>query len=389
MSQSELCVTPFGSFELQRALADRTETLRAWDGADLLLLEHIAALNTQPDARVLIIGDNFGALTVALSPFDPWVFVESMVSEHAILKNRRRANVKRPLKQLSFTGDWDQLGQVDLIVWNIERTTDVVSQIASKLAPVSHRETVLLAAGMDKILPPKTGDILRQLGDVTTHPGRRKAHLFEVRVASTETRFRVVAEPSPTTVSIPEYDLSITSGAGVFSADHFDLGSRLLAAEVDRLSTAPSDAQPNDVIDLGCGNGVLGIVALRAMPNAHVHFVDESSRAVESARQNVLANLGEGALLRSTFTQSNVLADVDELSADLVLCNPPFHHSNAMSDEVAWQMFMQSYEVIRPGGELWVVGNRHLDYAAKLRRLFGEVVQQASHPKFVVLAALR
>jgi 16S rRNA (guanine1207-N2)-methyltransferase len=52
-------------------------------------------------------------------------------------------------------------------------------------------------------------------------------------------------------------------------------------------------------------------------------------------------------------------------------------------------MFAQSRRHLRSGGELWVVGNRHLDYHVKLRRLFGDCRQVAAHPKFVVLAATK
>ena len=44
---------------------------------------------------------------------------------------------------------------------------------------------------------------------------------------------------------------------------------------------------------------------------------------------------------------------------------------------------------LRRGGELWVIGNRHLGYHVKLRRLFGNSEVVASDPKFVVLKAVK
>jgi 16S rRNA (guanine1207-N2)-methyltransferase len=52
-------------------------------------------------------------------------------------------------------------------------------------------------------------------------------------------------------------------------------------------------------------------------------------------------------------------------------------------------MFTGARRVLAPGGELWVVGNRHLGYHVKLRRLFGNCRLVASDPKFVVLRAVR
>ncbi len=70
-----------------------------------------------------------------------------------------------------------------------------------------------------------------------------------------------------------------------------------------------------------------------------------------------------------------------------MLCNPPFHQQNAVTDHIAWQMFNDAKKVLRPGGELRIVGNRHLDYHEKLKRLFGGSKLLGSNKKFVVLSA--
>ncbi len=397
MAVDDLCVTPFGDFTLSRPLPDRTGSLRAWDGADLLLLDQVAteceahetSNSNTAELRVLIIGDSFGALSVALERFAPTAFCDSIVAEHSIEANRRVAGYRTPLRVASRFGDLLAGGgsPFDLVVWNIDRATDVVAAVASQMAHLSHADTVIFAAGMDKHLPPKTADVLRQIGVVTTHPGRRKAHLFEVRVDPGEPHFRSIDVPKPEMFDVPEYDLTLTAQPGVFSADRFDVGTRLLASQVEWLSKDRADAV--DIVDLGCGNGALGVLALRLWPDARVIFLDESTSAIDSARSNVMTNLSDEALERSRFVRSDVFSELSHDAVDLVLCNPPFHHANAMNDEVAWQMFQQSYRRLPSGGEMWVVGNRHLGYHDKLRRLFGEVSQLDAHPKFVVLAARR
>ena len=52
-------------------------------------------------------------------------------------------------------------------------------------------------------------------------------------------------------------------------------------------------------------------------------------------------------------------------------------------------MFADARTALRDGGELWVVGNRHLGYHEKLRRMFGNCELVASDPKFVVLRAVK
>ena len=50
-------------------------------------------------------------------------------------------------------------------------------------------------------------------------------------------------------------------------------------------------------------------------------------------------------------------------------------------------MFRQSLKVLRPGGELWVIGNRHLGYQKTLKKIFGNSELIATNAKFVILRA--
>jgi 23S rRNA (guanine1835-N2)-methyltransferase len=394
------CQTPFGMFTFVRWPTDHTGTLRAWDGADLLLLDSVSAYLPGPVRRVVVIGDRFGALSISLQDIDPWIVSASATANRAIRGNRSRNGLDAPPRFVSGAISGPELldvigGPADLVVWNIERETDTVHHVASLLSSISHESTVVFAAGLDKTLPPKTADILRTVGVVTTHPGRRKAHVFEIRPLEGMNGFAPYVRPEPKPVAVPDFTLSLATGPGVFSAERFDLGTRLLSEHVEIADQIVPDAL--QIVDLGCGSGALGMLALRALPSASVYFVDESAHAVEASRRNVRSNaatLGVNPEGRSQFLQSDVLADCTDppfanSDVDLVLCNPPFHHANAINDEIAWQMFVQSYDVLRPGGELWVVSNRHLGYHDKLSRIFEATMQMSSHPKFVVLAARR
>ena len=74
---------------------------------------------------------------------------------------------------------------------------------------------------------------------------------------------------------------------------------------------------------------------------------------------------------------------------DIVLCNPPVHQQNAITDHIAWQMFKDAKSVLQNGGQLFVVGNRHLDYPNKLKRLFGNATTVATNQKFSILSAIK
>ena len=112
---------------------------------------------------------------------------------------------------------------------------------------------------------------------------------------------------------------------------------------------------------------MLGIAYALLNPQAELALVDESYMAVQSARENWRAALGE----RPAGLQAW----------------PPVTSLQVVGDFLAWRMFLQARDALAAGGELWIVGNRHLGYHAKLKRLFRGVEQVAANPKFVILKA--
>lgn len=174
---------------------------------------------------------------------------------------------------------------------------------------------------------------------------------------------------------------TVTNHAGIFCAERLDIGTRFF------LGHLPARSGPDRVVDLGCGNGVVGLSAALANPEATVTFIDESYQAVASAEETFRANTGPDA--KAEFVVGDGPAELPSASVDLVLNNPPFHSHQATTDATARTMFLGARDALRPGGELWVVGNRHLGYHTRLRRIFGNCVTVAGDPKFVVLRAVK
>ncbi|WP_407646805.1 class I SAM-dependent methyltransferase [Fluctibacter halophilus] len=187
--------------------------------------------------------------------------------------------------------------------------------------------------------------------------------------------------PPPTEWYTDNPRFRISNHANVFARQQLDIGARFL------LDNLP-DCSGQRIIDLGCGNGVLGLHVLAQWPDSRVTFVDESFMAIASARDNVTGNLQDG-LQRSEFLVSNCLEQFSGGQVDRILCNPPFHQQNTITDHIADQMFADARQHLRPGGELRIIGNRHLDYPAKLKRLFGGYTVVAANRKFSILSAIK
>jgi len=223
----------------------------------------------------------------------------------------------------------------------------------------------------------------RVLGPTRTSLAEQKARLI---FCTPDPELVPKPSPWPHSYRLPEgigaaSGRTVVNHAGVFCAERLDVGTRFLLANL------PPRTGAEHVVDLGCGNGVVGLAAALANPEARVTFVDESYQAVASAEATYRANLPD--TWRAAFVVGDGLAGFARGSVDLVLNNPPFHSHQATTDRAAWRMFTGSRAALRPGGELWVVGNRHLGYHVKLKRIFGNAEVVAANRKFVVLRAVR
>ena len=252
-----------------------------------------------------------------------------------------------------------------------------------RLAPAVHAGTVVVGTGMVKEIHTSTLQLFeRILGPTRTSLAEKKARLI---FCTPDSALERPANPWPYVYTLPDgigpaAGGTVVNHAGVFCADRLDIGTRFF------LGHLPSGRGGRRVVDLGCGNGVVGTAVALADPEAEVLFVDESFQAVASAEATYKAN---GVPGHAEFRVGDGLAGVPSGSVDLVLNNPPFHSHQATTDATAWRMFTGARRALRPGGELWVIGNRHLGYHVKLRRLFGNSQLVASDPKFVVLKAVK
>jgi 16S rRNA (guanine1207-N2)-methyltransferase len=307
------------------------------------------------------------------------------------LDNRARNQLPPSFAPLLLPGTELPTGKFDAVLWRIPKTQALFAQQLHALQRCTGPDTLILAGGMIKHMPEKLHELLRPLGVVEVLPAEKKARVFRiVRDSQSVAAAPVVHTALDTTLAIPELDLTLSAGPNVFARDKFDIGARFF---IEQFAQLPHSAH---IADLGCGNGVLGMLAKRLQPEAHIEFFDDSYQAVAAAERNYRDN-GFEALDVSTGAPAAVFHVDDVFSIyrgescgepfDLILCNPPFHQGHVVGDQIAWQMFMQGREQLRQGGELWIVGNRHLQYHLALKKLFGNCRQIAANAKFVVLAA--
>ncbi|MCX5441725.1 MULTISPECIES: methyltransferase [unclassified Streptomyces] len=381
--------TSWGEFDLARFPEDPRDTLRAWDAADEYLLRHLADSAADLSGSVVVIGDRWGALATALAGHceRPTAISDSYLGQRATRANLDRAGFDENAVRLLTTQDTPP-ERVDVLLVRVPKSLALLEDQLHRIAPALHGETVVVGTGMVKEIHTSTLKLFERIvGPTRTSLAEKKARLIFTTPYPALARPR---NPWPHTYALPDgvgpvSGRTVTNHAGVFCAERLDIGTRFLLQHLPRSEGAER------VVDLGCGNGVVGTAMALENPRAEIVFTDESFQAVASAEATYRANIdpSEHPEARAEFLVGDGLAELPAGSADLVLNNPPFHSHQATTAATAMRMFSDARDALRPGGELWVIGNRHLGYHVKLRRLFGNSELIASDPKFVVLRAVK
>lgn len=368
------------SLLLNRYPISNDKNLQAWDSSDEYVLQHVASLNLAKDSHILIVNDSFGTLACALHQYKLFWQSDSRVSQCAVEQN---------LQDNQLTPDIDYLDslslpseRIDLVLIKLPKSISMLNQQLQMIAAAVPTTTQIIGFAKAKDVH-NSGLALfeKHIGSTKTSLAKKKSRLvFSQKEQHTSTLGQAF-KPSIITWPLGLHDFTIANHAGVFANNKLDIGARLL------LDNLPTDLNDGFAIDLGCGNGVVGLSLAVQNPQARVRFTDESFMAIASAKLNAQNNLENPE--RCEFDWHDCLSDYDYDQADLIVCNPPFHQLATVTDHIAWQMFNDAYRTLKRGGRFRIVGNRHLGYHIKLQRIFDNCTTVASNQKFVILEAVK
>ncbi|ANA22599.1 23S rRNA (guanine(1835)-N(2))-methyltransferase RlmG [Salmonella enterica] len=366
----------FRSLTLKRfPQTDDVNPLLAWEAADEYLLQQLD--ETEIRGPVLILNDTFGALSCALAEHSPYSIGDSYLSELGTRENLRHNGIaESSVTFLDSTADYPQAPGIVLI--KVPKTLALLEQQLRALRKVVTAHTRIIAGAKARDIHTSTLELFEKvLGPTTTTLAWKKARLINCTFSNPQ----LAAAPQTLSWKLEDTGWTIHNHANVFSRTGLDIGARFFMQHL------PENLD-GEIVDLGCGNGVIGLSLLAKNPQANVVFVDESPMAVDSSRLNVETNLPE-AFERCEFMINNALSGVEPFRFNAVFCNPPFHQKHALTDNIAWEMFHHARRCLKINGELYIVANRHLDYFHKLKKIFGNCATIATNNKFVILKAVK
>jgi len=388
-------LSPFFSDEQQLTLvrfplAQVNRSLQAWDSADEYILNHVKDEQLVIDNnRVVIFNDAFGALTTHFcsekslqKKLNIYCVNDSYISKQGIAYNIEQNQLNN--ENITQLNCLDSLPtDIDVILFKIPKSKSLLIEQLIQIKNNVGKNTVFIAADRAKEIHSSTLKLFEKyLGTTKTSLAVKKARLVFCQLDQKQ----AYKSPFPTIWSLPNKalnrDFAVSNHANVYSREKLDIGARYF------IENLPEVAINSQVIDLGCGNGVIGLTVLARQSTAQIQFFDESHMAITSAEMNINKNLPDLAK-QCQFHLNDCLTHVESNSVDLILCNPPFHQHTATTDHIAWQMFKDSHRVLKKGGELRIIGNRQLAYHIKLKRIFGNEKLIASNDKFVTQSAIK
>lgn len=176
-------------------------------------------------------------------------------------------------------------------------------------------------------------------------------HYFSKEPTSKEKIFKIQTR-------IRDVYFEFFSGSGIFSKKKIDLGTKLLA---EKMLIKKGDS----VLDLGCGIGILGIVAATLTKNK-VYLTDINTRSCKIASMN--AKGAENVEVR----QGNIFEPVKGLKFDAILLNPP----QTAGKEVCFKMITESINHLNKDGTLQLVARHNKGgetLSKKMMETFGNV----------------
>lgn len=349
---------------LKRYPINKHDQLRAWDASDELVISEVLS---RTESKILIVNDSFGALALGLEDRITTSYSDSYVSTKAI--NLNTSKTTKLISDLRRIG-----GEYDLILIKLPKNLSFLEDILIELTSSIAKGTPFIFSGMIKHMAAGHFDLIaKYIGDTTTSLAKKKARLIFAKFEKEK-----VQNPYPLSLNVPEWKTPLSNESNLFSREKLDIGTRFF---LENIPTGSFDT----ILDLGCANGIVGLMAKKKNPSATIFFADESYMAIKSAKQNYKSSFEDSA----QYFWTNCYEDKDLPEVELVLCNPPFHQGTTVGDFIAWQMFNDSKKKLREGGKIIVIGNGHLRYDQKLTKIFGNCKTLKQNKKFVILESVR
>ena len=349
-----------------------------------LLARHIALA---PNAKVLLLGCNHGALGVALARRVPqgvvWLSDTNGIALMAAQQTLRTNGIRNARVPADISVLPEQTAAFDVVVIDLPKGRKLARRwLVEAFTALRPCGRLYLAGPGDEGIQPATNDMEALFGNAVRIGFKQRNRIASAtKQAHSETLPDWATEPGIApgtwhefTARVENATFQLSSLPGIFAYDKVDEGTQLLLQHL-------SVPQHSRVLDVGCGYGIIGLVAERrgAM---QVDMVDVNTLAIAAARENIRRN----GSANTRALVSDGLHMIHE-QYDLVVSNPPFHVGKAVDYDIAHALIADSRRVLEPGGTLLIVANVFIRYEELMRSVYKKVDCVAENGQYRVLMA--
>ena len=204
----------------------------------------------------------------------------------------------------------------------------------------------------------------------------RHCQLWQVTVETAPQAVTLESLAQHYEVEMEDGPLKVVSLPGVFSHGRLDRGSALLLQNIDKLPSG-------NLLDFGCGAGVLGAAVKRRYPHNNVIMLDVDAFATASSRLTLAANGLEAEVL----TGDGI--DAAPMGLSTILSNPPFHVGVHTDYQATENLLRKARQHLKSGGELRLVANAFLKYQPLIEEHLGVCAIKAEGQGFRIYRAKR
>ncbi|WP_462164407.1 methyltransferase [Pseudoalteromonas xiamenensis] len=261
----------------------------------------------------------------------------------------------------------------DLIIYYYPKSKPEAQMMFDNIRAIASQQTRLLVVGDNKGGVKSAQKQLEDKAEVCYKlESAKHCVLFEFGGLFALDKFEINSYLKRFDVKIDELTFNVVSLPGVFNHGSLDSGTALL------LNALNTDTLSGNVLDFGCGAGIISAFMALKNPSIHPTALDVSALAVYATNETFKLNNVKG----TTLLSDGLNAITDTYNA--VVSNPPFHTGLATDYTISERFFKGAASILAKKGQLILVANSFLKYLPILQENFKMVDIPAKNNKFTI-----
>lgn len=287
------------------------------------------------------------------------------------------AHKKTPADSHIFSAQYSTEKTHDLVIIRFPKSKAELNFTLAMLAPCTNEQTKFLIIGENKSGIKSIHKIVKpQVNYCEKIDSARHCLLVELSLINDNKPFNLDDWYHYYSIELANIKIDVAALPGVFSQSKLDTGTAVL------LNQLPKDMS-GDMLDFGCGAGVIASYVGKINPAVNLTLADVSALAIASSIKTMAINNLSGTTI-ATNSMSHITGKYHH-----IISNPPFHQG-LKTHYLATETFLANIKKhLHSNGVLTIVANSFLQYKPIIEQSFGQTTTLCSKQGFHVYQATK